>query len=144
MNVQSEKSHSILPATSDVALTAGYRISDRSTVGVGASYRMGWGREGIRHITLTNEGVGLRSYADIRAKGNIWLSGGYEMNYMQSFQKYQQLKDLSGWQRSGLVGLTKKYKVGKKENNVQLLWDFLSYQQIPRTPALKVRVGVKL
>ncbi len=144
MNVQSEKSHSIIPATTDLAFTAGYKLNDKSTIGLGVSCRMGWGREGIRHITLTNEGVGLRSYVDIRAKGNIWLTGGYEMNYMQSFQKYQQLKDLSGWQRSGLVGLTKKYKVGKKENNLQLLWDFLSYQQIPRTPALKVRVGVKL
>ena len=144
MNVQNEKSHSIIPATSDVALTAGYKINDRSTIGMGASYRMGWGREGIRHITLTNEGVGLRSYADIRAKGNIWLTGGYEMNYMQSFQKYQQLKDLSGWQRSGLVGLTKKYKVGKKENNLQLLWDFLSYNQVPKTPAIKFRVGLGL
>ncbi len=144
MNVQSEKSHSLLPATSDVALTAGYKINDRSIIGVGASYRMGWGSGGIRHIAVTNEGVGLRSYADIRAKGNIWLTGGYEMNYMQSFQKYQQLKDLSGWQRSGLIGLTKKYKAGKKENNLQLLWDFLSYQQLPRTPALKIRVGVGL
>ncbi len=144
MNVQSEKSHSLLPATSDVALTAGYKINDRSIIGVGASYRMGWGSGGIRHIAVTNEGVGLRSYADIRAKGNIWLTGGYEMNYMQSFQKYQQLKDLSGWQRSGLIGLTKKYKAGKKENNVQLLWDFLSYGQLPRTPAIKFRVGLGL
>ena len=144
MNIQSERSHSIVPTTSDVALTAGYRINDKSILGVGASYKMGWGSGGLNHIKLSSEGVGFRSYIDIKAKGSIWLSGGYEMNYMQSFQKYEQLKDLSAWQRSGLIGVTKKYKVGKKENNIQLLWDFLSYQQIPRAPALKFRVGFKL
>lgn len=143
-NIQSEKSHSIIPATSDIALTAGYKLNDKSIVGLGASYKMGWGSGGIKHIRISHEGVGLRSYVDIKAKGNIWLSGGYEMNYLQVFSKYEQLKDLSAWQRSGLIGLTKKYKVGKKENNLQLLWDFLSYQQIPRSPALKFRAGFKL
>ena len=57
------------------------------------------------------------------------------MNYLQAFSKYEQLKNLSRWQRSGLIGLTKKYKVGKKENNLQLLWDFLSYHQVLRSPA---------
>ena len=144
MNLQSEKSHSIVPTTSDVAFTAGYKINDKSTLGIGASYKMGWGNQGIKHIKMSSEGVGLRSYIDIKAKGSFWLSGGYEMNYMQFFQKYEQLNDLSAWQRSGLIGITKKYKVGKRENNIQLLWDFLSYQQIPRTPALKFRVGFEL
>ena len=144
MNVQSERSHSIVPTTSEMALTAGYKINDKSTIGLGASYRMGWGSGGIKHIKLTSEGIGLRSYVDIKAKGSIWVTGGYEMNYMQSFSKYEQLRNLSAWQRSGLIGLTKKYKVGKKENNIQLLWDFLSYSQIPRMPALKFRMGFGL
>ena len=144
MNVQSEKSHSIVPTTSEMALTAGYKLNDKSTVGLGASYRMGWGSGGIKHIKLSSEGIGLRSYVDIEAKGSIWISGGYEMNYMQSFSKYEQLKNVSAWQRSGLIGLTKKYNVGKKENKLQLLWDFLSYSQIPKTPALKFRVGFGL
>ena len=144
VNVQSERAHSVVPTTSDIAFTAGYKINDKSVIGVGASYKMGWGSGGIKHIKLTSEGIGLRSYIDIKAKGSFWLTGGYEMNYMQSFSKYEQLKDLSVWQRSGLIGVTKKYKVGKKENKMQVLWDFLSYQQVPRTPALKFRVGFEL
>ena len=65
MNVQSEKSHSITPTTSEMALTAGYKLNDKSTIGLGASYRMGWGSGGFRHIRLTSEGIGLRSYMDI-------------------------------------------------------------------------------
>ena len=144
MNVQSEKSHSIIPSTSDIALTAGYKLSDKSTIGLGASYRMGWGSGGIKHIRISHEGVGLRSYVDIKAKESIWITGGYEMNYMQAFSKYEQLKNISAWQWSGLLGLTKKYKVGKKENNLQLLWDFLSYQQLPRSQPIKFRVGIGL
>jgi hypothetical protein len=56
---------------------------------------------------------------------------------MYSFQKLTNTYDIHVWQRSGLIGITKKYKVGKKENNMQLLWNFLSYRQTPCCPALK-------
>jgi hypothetical protein len=72
------------------------------------------------------------------------MSGGYEMNYRTEFNSIAQLKGLGGWQRSGLIGLSKvidmKTKFFKK-TKVQLLWDFLSYQQIPRTEPIVFRVG---
>jgi hypothetical protein len=71
----------------------------------------------------------LRSYLDIKIKGSIWISGGYEENYQHEFTKIDQLKDVNAWQKSGLIGLTKKYNIGKKKGNLQLLWDFLSYSQ---------------
>jgi hypothetical protein len=142
LNVQSQKGSWGIPVTSDIALTAGYKLNDKSTIGIGAAYRIGWGT--IKHIHISHEGAGLRSYVDIKAKGSIWISGGYELNYMHSFQKLTDLYDIQVWQRSGLIGVTKKYKVGKKENNMQLLWDFLSYSQVPRSPAIKFRVGFKL
>jgi hypothetical protein len=86
----------------------------------------------------------LRSYIDIKLKGSIWITGGYEQNYMQGFDKIPVLNDYSKWQQSGLMGLSKKYKVGKKIGNMQLLWDFLSYEQAPQTQALKFRVGYTL
>lgn len=140
-NIQSQQSSQVIPATSDIALTMGYKINDRSVAGIGMSYRVGWG-SGFDHIRLSNEGIGLRSYVDIKAKGNLWISGGYELNYMESFKKISELKNVP-WQRSGLLGLTKKYKVRQHETNIQLLWDFLSYSQRPQTPAVKFRVGYK-
>jgi hypothetical protein len=77
----------------------------------------------------------------INMKGNIWISGGYEYNYQHEFEKLDQLKDVNAWQKSGLIGLTKKYKVGKKNGNLQLLCDFLSYSQVPKTTPLKFRIG---
>ncbi|MDP1764965.1 MAG: hypothetical protein Q8L07_13875 [Sediminibacterium sp.] len=140
LNIQSQRTNAFLPTTSDIALTAGYKLNDKSTMGIGMGYKLGWGKN-IRNIHLTSQGVSLRSYLDIKLKGSIWISGGYEKNYQHEFTKLDQLKDVNAWQQSGLVGLTKKYKVGKKSGNLQLLWDFLSYSQVPGTQALKFRMG---
>lgn len=148
MNIQSEKGRYSLPAMSDIALTLGYKLSDNKTMGIGASYKIGWGD--IKHIKVTSEGIGLRSYVDIKmptvAKGKIlggiWFSGGFEYNYLSSFKTIQELhRNVDVWQRSALLGLSKKYKVGKKEGNMQLLYDFLHNQQTPPGTALKFRLG---
>lgn len=139
-NVQSQRSGALLPVTTDLALMAGYKLSDRSTVGVGAAYKIGWGRN-LSHIRITHQGVGLRSFADLKIKGGFWLSGGYELNYNAEFSRVEQLKNMDAWQRSALIGLDKKYSIGKKKGNLQLLWDFLSYSQAPRTQPLKFRIG---
>lgn len=142
-NVQSQRPNGFLPVTSDVALTAGYKLNDKSVVGIGAAYKVGWGKD-WKNIKITHEGLGLRSYVDYKIKGGFWLSGGYEMNYNHSFTRIEILRQLDAWQQSGLIGIMKKTKIGKKTNTVQLLWDFLSYRQVPRTPAIVFRVGVKL
>jgi hypothetical protein len=140
LNIQSQKTNAFLPTTSDIALTMGYKLNDKSTIGIGAGYKLGWGKN-ISNIHLTSQGVSLRSYLDIKIKGSIWISGGYEENYQHEFTKIDQLNDVNAWQKSGLVGLTKKYSIAKKKGNLQMLWDFLSYSQVPRTTALKFRVG---
>ncbi len=139
-NVQSQKTNSLLPVTSDLALTMGYKLNDKSVIGVGAAYKLGWGN-GWQHIKLTHEGVGLRGYVDYKLKGSFWITGGYEQNYQYAFKKIEQLKNMNAWQTSGLIGLTKKYKIGKKTNNLQLLWDFMSYQQMPRRQPVLFRIG---
>ncbi|HEV7332737.1 MAG TPA: hypothetical protein VGN63_16985 [Flavisolibacter sp.] len=143
-NVQSQKASSYFPTTSDLAFSLGYKLSDKSSIGVGASYKLGWGR-GWDYIRITHEGVGLRSYLDVKLNGSIYLSGGYEQNYRTAFQNIQQLRGLSGWQKSGLLGLSKRYQVSKKlKGDIKLLWDFLSYQQTPRTQTVLFRVGYHL
>ena len=43
LNIQSIRGTSFLPATSDLGLSLGYKLSDKKTIGVGASYKIGWG-----------------------------------------------------------------------------------------------------
>lgn len=142
-NVQSQRSNNWFPTTTDLGLSVGYKVNDKSTIGVGASYKVGWGRD-FRNISVTHQGVGFRSFADVKLKGSFYASGGFEYNYQQPFSSLTDIENMDKWQQSGLVGVSKivslKSKVFKK-TRLQLLWDFLSYQQVPRAQALKFRVG---
>jgi hypothetical protein len=142
-NIQTVKSNYFFPTTTDMALSVGYKLGEKNIIGLGASYKMGWGKD-IRHIAISSEGIGFRSFADIKLKGSFFVSGGFEYNYQQPFNSLQQLKGLQQWQQSGLLGISKivslKTKFFKK-TKLQVLWDMLSYQQVPRTQAVKFRVG---
>jgi hypothetical protein len=140
-NMQFEASNNLLPTIADLALSLGYKLNDNGTIGVGAAYKMGLGN-GFQHIQLSGQGLGLRSYIDWKVKKNLYLSGGYELNYLSSFQSLDQLKLPSAWQKSGLIGLSRKYQVsGKVQGKLQLLFDFLSYSQVPKAQPIVFRVG---
>jgi hypothetical protein len=143
-NIQSVRSNYYLPTTTDLGLSLGYKINDRNTIGIGASYKMGWGQD-IHHIAISSQGVGLRSFLETKIKGSFFATGGFEYNYQQPIYSLSQIRSLNAWTPSGLAGLTKQYKIaGKMKGNVQLLWDFLSYQQVPKTRPVLFRVGYGL
>jgi hypothetical protein len=139
-NIQNTPGNSFLPVTTAIALTVGYKISDKATAGVGASYNIGLGT-GLDHIKLSSQGIGLRSYLDVKAKGSIWVTGGFEYNYLQQFAGLSDIKNLDLWQKSALLGLTKKCNIGKRSANLQLLYDFLAASQVPQASAFKFRIG---
>jgi hypothetical protein len=141
-NVQSARGSSYFPVTSDLALSAGYKLNDKSVAGVGLSYKLGWG-ENIWHIKITHEGIGLRSFFERKLNGSFYASGGFEYNYQKPFNAIRQLYGVNNWQQSGLIGVSKVVAVQSKlfkKTKLQLLWDFLSYQQIPRSQPIKFRV----
>lgn len=145
-NIQTQKSNSLFPAISDLGLSVGYKLNDKSVIGVGASYKVGLG-SGWNRIQFSSQGAGLRSYIDWKIKGSFWMSGGYEMNYMTVIKDITQLRNLNAWQQSGLIGISKVIDVKSnffKKTKLQLLWDFLSYQQIPRTQPIIFRIGYNL
>lgn len=104
---------------------------------------MGWG-SGFRNLKITNQGVGLRSYIDIKAKGSFWISGGFEYNYMKEFEELTDIANPDIWQKSGLIGISKKYRIAKnKQGIIQLLYDFLAREQTPGGQSLKFRIGYR-
>ncbi len=142
-NMQSQKSNGWFPTTTDLGLSVGYKLNDKSVIGAGASYKLGLGAN-IRNINITHQGLGLRSFIDWKLKGSFWVSGGYEMNYRSEINRIEVLNNYSAWQTSGLVGVSKvislKTKFFKK-TKAQLLWDFMSYQQVPKAQPIVFRVG---
>jgi hypothetical protein len=139
-NLQSQKGNSFLPVTTDIAATAGYKFSDKASAGLGMSYKLGWGNS-LRNLSLSSQGIGLRSYVDIKAKGSIWINGGFEYNYLQTFRKLQKIADVDVWQKSALLGIEKKIRIGRKTSNMQLLYDLLWHAQNPHAQPVKFRIG---
>ena len=142
-NFQTTRNNYYFPMVTDFGLSLGYKLGHNNVIGVGASYKLGWGN-GIQHISFTNEGVGLRSWLQIAIKGSFSATGGFEYNYTTPFTSYQQLKQIQYWAMSGLIGVTKtvsmKNRVFKK-TSLSLLWDFLSYQQVLQTQPILFRIG---
>ncbi|AXY74131.1 hypothetical protein D3H65_09165 [Paraflavitalea soli] len=147
-NLQSQRATNYFPVTTDIGVSLGYKLNDRSVAGIGASYKVGWG-QGWNHIAVSNQGAGLRSFVDWKIRKTYWLSGGLEANYRPRLAvndlplpAMSLLSTGPRWQQSGLVGLSKKYQAGKRfAGKIQLLWDFLSYRQQPRSQPFVCRVG---
>ena len=142
-DLQTTRTNYYFPTMTDLGLSVGYKLSDKATIGIGASYKIGWGT-GFNHIALSSQGAGLRSFVDIKIKGSFSATGGLEYNYTTPIHSLQDLKVKSNWTRSGLIGISKTISVKNrffKQTKLQLLWDFLSYQQIPKTQPIIFRVG---
>lgn len=145
-DVQFARTNSLMPATSDIAVTLGYKLNDKSVAGIGASYKLGLGT--IDNIHFTNQGLSLRSFIDWKLKHQFFISGGYEMNYLAKLSE-QHISSMyeehtGNWQKSALVGISKKIKAKNKwfkNTKLQLLYDFLAKQHIPVSQSLLFRVG---
>lgn len=142
-NIQNQKARQFFPVTSDLAASVGYKLNDKSTAGIGISYKVGWGT-GWDNLQISHQGVGLRSFLDYRVKGNLSITGAYEQNHRAIIKTLQQFQTKSAWQTSGLIGISKSYTINKKfKGSTQLLWDFMSYSQVPKTQPIVFRIGYK-
>ena len=145
-NIQTTQGTYYFPNYSDIGLSLGYNLGHSNSVGIGASYKLGLGT-GWQHIAFSSQGIGLRSYVDIHLKKSFSLAGGYELNYLQPFAAFKDVPQLKSWTQSGLIGIEKTISLKSiffKKTQVQFLWDFLSYYQLPQQPAFIFRVGYSL
>jgi len=143
VDIQTTQGTYYFPTLTSLGLSLGYRLGHGNDVGIGAAMKIGWGT-GFNHIAITGQGVGLRSFVDIRIKSSWSATGGFEYNYAQPFTEYQQIRQIQDWTKSGLIGVSKTVSTrGRmlKQTKLSLLWDFLSYQAIPRTAPLVFRIG---
>ncbi len=140
-NLQFSRYNTFMPGIADIALNAGYKISDKSIIGIGASFKLGMGT--LERVRFTNQGSGLRSFCDWKLRKQFYLSGGYEMNYLTSaVTAFQQQKSV--WLPSGLLGVSKRIALKTKwlkGSNLQLLYDLLSRQHNPGSSPILFRVG---
>jgi hypothetical protein len=141
-NIQMMKGNGLIPNATNIGLNVGYKLNDKSVVGLGLGYKIGVGS--IEKIKITSEGVNLRSFIDWKLKHQFFVTGAYEMNYNSSFKRFSQLSYLDDWQASCLVGISKKVNIKTKltkGTKLQLLYDVLANQQVPKTQQWVFRVG---
>ena len=148
MNIQPEKNNSLLPGALNVGLSVGYKLNDKSLVGLGLNYKLGMGK--IDKINFTHEGIGFRSFMDWKIKKQFFISGGYEMNFLARAITASQILPLGGegasWQQSALLGISKKLSLRTKfikSGQLQLLYDFLYKQHEPVSKQWVFRMGYK-
>jgi Skp family chaperone for outer membrane proteins len=142
-NFQTTHNSYYYPTVIDLGVSLGYKLGNSNVVGVGVSYKLGAGN-GINDIAFTSQGVGLRSFLTIKVKGSFSVTGGFEYNYTTPFTSYQQLRQIQDWTKSGLIGVTKTVSMKSKvlkQTTLSLLWDFLSYSNVPPTQPVIFRVG---
>src|ERR1700744_5114121 len=142
-NFQTTRNSYYFPTGIDLGGSLGYQLGHSNVVGVGASFKLGVGN-GINDIAFSGQGVGLRSFLNIKIKGTFSATGGFEYNYTTPFTTYQQLRQIDYWTKSGLIGITKTVSMKSKlfkQTTLSLLWDFLSYSQAPPTQPILFRVG---
>lgn len=138
-NIQFQRNTSYYPTTSDIAAQVGYKFHKNGSAGLGLAYKLGLG-QGWNHVVFTHQGIGLRSFADWKIKGTFYLNGGYELNYTKVFNSVRELR--GNWQKSTLIGVSKKYKINSKlKGNILVLYDFLAADQHPPTNKFKIRFG---
>lgn len=141
ISLQTQQSYGIMPATADLGMMVGYKLSSKATIGVGGSYNIGLG-QGISHLSLSGQGASIRSYIDVKARGSLWLTGGFEYDYVQGFSSWRDLSNWDQWQKSALFGFSKKFRIApNKSSNIQLLFDALSKQHTPASVPFIFRVG---
>jgi hypothetical protein len=148
-NLQNAMRMQDFPAIRDVGLSLGYKMNPRSVIGVGVAYKFALG-ESWKNVEWTHEGVGLRSFLDWRISSagskllqNIWITGGFEINYWSRIANDVRWKDLA-WEKSGLVGVTRKIKIGKKGGKIQILYDVLDFKYPLNIQNFKIRLGNEL
>lgn len=143
VDIQTTQGTYYFPTMTSLGLSLAYRLGHGNDIGIGAAMKIGWGT-GFNHIAITGQGVGLRSFVDIHIKSSWSATGGFEYNYTQPFTEYQQIRQIQDWTKSGLIGVSKTVSMKSrllKQTNLSLLWDFLSYENVPRTEPLIFRIG---
>lgn len=139
-NLQFSKPNSQLPSIADIAGQAAYKFHQNGSFGVGASYKLGYGN--LRRLSISHQGVGVRSFMDYRLKGKFYINGGFEYNYNAAFQTMDELRQFNSWQKSALIGLSRKYKISQKlKGNIIFLYDFLHNQHSPVSQPFLFRLG---
>lgn len=140
-NIKSQRPNGYFPVTSDIGLSLGYKLNDKSLLELGMGYKIGWGSS-IQNIRISCQGISLRGGLNLKLKGNLFITGNYEQNYFTQVNNLRQLSSWNQWKQAALLGLQKKYQSkNKKGGDVRILYDFFYNRPPLKTQAITLQFG---
>jgi hypothetical protein len=131
------------PTTTNIGASVAYKLGASNLVGIRGGYLIGWGN-GFQHMALSSQGANFGGFLQIKIKSSFAATGAMEYNYETPFSSFKAIRTLTAWTPSGLIGITKTVSMKSavfKKTQISLLWDFLSYSQVPKTAPILFRVG---
>jgi hypothetical protein len=142
-SLQTQHASDYYPTSTNIFLSVSYKLDDKKSVGIQAGYVIGWGSD-INHIQVSSQGYSVGSFIDMQLKKGIFITGGYGITYQKPINIPQDQNTVSNFQRSGVIGLGKMVKIKSsffKKTKIEILWNFLSYYQVPQTTPFLFQVG---
>ena len=148
-DIQFGKPNRFVASQINVAISIGYKLSNKNTIGVTGVYKVNYGA--INNFYLEHGGFGVRSFCDYKLKKQFFITGSYEINYNQAFKNFSEIRNANGstgigdvWQNAGLIGITKKINVKTKwvkGTKLQLLYDIMYNTHAVPTQPVVFRMG---
>lgn len=143
-NYQFTAARGTAPQMLDLGVQVAYQFSKDKQAGVGLSYKLGMGKS-WRQVALSSEGLGMRSFFDLRIKGGIYASGGLELQYNKRFYQLRQLQLREQWNQLALIGVSKKMNLGRKAGaGISVQYNIFAHQQPTASPwIIRYHIGMK-
>lgn len=145
-DIQSDRGNALLPTSSTLSLSTGYKLDSRFTIGVRAAYQNGWGKD-IRHIHVSGLGAGGGGFMEWRWKKSFFLTGSAEAHYNSAIKNLEALKDYNAWQPMALTGIGKTVSLKSrffKCTRLSVMYDWLHAMKTVPSQAIIVRAGYSL
>jgi hypothetical protein len=142
-SLQTQHASDYYPTSTNIFLSVAYKMDDKKSIGIQAGYVIGWGTD-INHIQVSSQGYSIGSFVDMQIKRGIFITGGYGFTFQKPMNIPQDQNGVNNFQRSGVIGLGKLVKIKSsffKKTKIEILWNFLSYYQVPQTTPFLFQVG---
>lgn len=155
-NIQFDNRTQFFPSTAILAVQFSYQLHKRSSIGIGSSYLMAFGKRPRSNTLISYEllnverifrhnGFGYKACIDFRVLGRVYAAGSFEQ-YLRIQEGGFEWNNVSQadpniWQRSCLIGIKAKVNTSKRsQQTTEILYDFLSDGT---RPAIVIRTGVE-
>lgn len=129
------------PIIIDVGATLGFKLTTRLTPMIGASTKIGLGKD-IHHLKFSYEGIVVRSGVDIKLFYGFSFQGWYEATWKPYPDLMEEDKFSKQPQPSLIAGISNIYKISKKVNGTFMIgYDFFYNKHTPYTSPWVIRMG---